>query len=402
MINELRISPSGPSQLVGSPIPITQTEWFIDADTGDDDNDGDTGLTALRTLEGFMARVEGGIFESPTTVEIRGDHSGENLQGSFQLANGATVQFSGMSATVVDSDTITTFTATNAAASEASLVDVTAKDWTPFINKRIRITSGDATGSVAWIAIDDPDSAGTNIVRTSAFGDIPLFGFLAPSNPSGGDDFVIEDLTPIGGVDLDVYSGETSSGKVAIWFEDFESSDSKKFSVRSGNVFSTTQIVRSVCGVVEAGAAISLCHYPGGIASSETPIALQACLFTAARTQVDAKITSISFSIFQAARLVCVGRQVFLLFDTGVFDVVEDEGVNVQGMCLLNMPVGTLYGSNIENEGVVVDPAAVMTFATLPTISGTVGDVRIGGTLTTWGALPADTVTTKGAGVYAS
>jgi len=133
---------------------LTQATWFVDPVAGDDANDGATALTALATLEEYTARIGSGTVRVASTITI----------ANPLVAIGGTITFRGDyraqltiqgEQTVVRSGTITALQVWLAAADQDGLLtDAGVATWVPDEDRAIVMTSGAASGALAWVAED--------------------------------------------------------------------------------------------------------------------------------------------------------------------------------------------------------------------------------------------------------
>ena len=160
-----------------------QTTWYIDADNGDDENDGNTDSTELATWEEFRRRVEPGGVLDDMTVYIETD-----LPNTILFVGGgqSTLTIEGVPTTVY-TGTVNTFAFTPATNTPPTLNDA---GWTvaDHVGQHVRFTSGDADGMGAWIA--EADYGGAGNARLSCV--TPENYWDAAADPNPADTFVVE------------------------------------------------------------------------------------------------------------------------------------------------------------------------------------------------------------------
>lgn len=170
----------------------TQTEWAVDATSGDD-NAGGTEATPLKTLEELArrwARVFGpGI--PLVTVLVRGTFtSNVALRPTFSDRSTAVVVRGEM--TTLHSGVVGAFTAEDPATNTRSKLVETGVDLSGYVGKRVRIVAGTAAGAVAFAA----EASGQD-VYTSHFMKFDPVNGASSVNPVPGDSFVVEDFSTV-------------------------------------------------------------------------------------------------------------------------------------------------------------------------------------------------------------
>lgn len=390
--------------IIRGSFPITQATWFIDnvLSTSNDTNDGLTLATALRTVDGFNAKTTYGEFRQPTEVFVSGDHTDENFQAYYTMVEGANLAVIGTSATTVATETITTITAISG--NLATEITVTGFDWSTHIGRRIRFTDGVAAGSVCFIAAADPESAGTDVVRVTRIGNTTDFNpSPAYANPSDGDSFVIETLTTIGGIDIQILQGNPASGLLlerTVQFSDFDTTPTTDRTRVTPHV--NIILTRCIVGSELQGPGrldMSLCHWTGVVAGfGGLNSVFRGCLITSSFASVFIQaLEEISFidSVFQGASFICRVRAANV-DDCGFFDIPIAIQVNVNSSVILR---DAIFGSGITDVAIqIANAGGGSTFEITPTLTGTAGDTRIGGSVFAYGVLP--TIPTLGAGLY--
>lgn len=204
---------------LGSGHGITQPAWYVDSVNGNDENDGSSSATALKTLAELDARMGFATIRQYTEVHLAGDFSTEALflRVSSDLdpsGNAYPLAILG-TPTVLRTGTISaTANQSIGAASPPQLTDVTVADWntagpggTSLIRKRLRITAapGDPSdvGKYVWLKRDDGGGACTTSFASQPID--PTSGQL-PTTLSGTGlssppyDYVVEDLPRVGGI----------------------------------------------------------------------------------------------------------------------------------------------------------------------------------------------------------
>lgn len=406
MTKDIRESPSGKKRPTGIGFPITQSEFYIDSDTGNDEHDGASPATALRTLEGFSALVDGGEFQQSTQIFIFGDHEDESLLGYYQMTTGAKLLFRGMTATPLAAETLTGFTAESPGTDEARTMTVAGFDWSAYIGKRFRFLDGPAAGNVGFIAVADPGGVGADTVRVSTIANSADFAtFTSATDPVVGNSFVIEDLTPIGGVDMSIsQAGNLDSSSLGtVQFSDVDTSTSENFTSVTSRASNGMYFLRCVVASKLQGPGLInliLCNWS----------ALIAQLGGLSCGIVDSLVTNPAIplvivqsiddffaftTLFQGIRL-DIKIPSAVLFGCGFFGPTRAIRLELGAGCTFFAPI---YGGGFSDVGIEFRAGSVGAHQFgEPTVAGTAGDVRIGGSIESYGALPINPI--NGAGFY--
>jgi hypothetical protein len=216
---------------------ITQAQWYINALTGDDSNDGLTPATALKTHQELECRYEGnlaqppveilppfGVPARPVRVTLLTDLPASDPIG-LQTTVGPDVVFLYQgAATVVRTGTMDTF----ADKDRALNIPQTFFDaaYTPAdLYARIRITSGPRAGTMAYLA---DESEGTVVTSDWSIPAPAPFPGVSPLSPEDGDEFAIESLTKAtlkGDWNVGRSATSTAFSLVGICFSDIEFDD---------------------------------------------------------------------------------------------------------------------------------------------------------------------------------
>jgi hypothetical protein len=193
------------------------TNWYLDQTIGSDSNDGLTALSPLKTPVELTCRLgPRALWDHSVTVHVginglgdllcvRGDLSGQN---NF-------VDVIGTPTVLLDAGTIATFAAVDHTVPRSTQLTATGvADWTPYIGKRIRITSGARSGTIMWIMLANPDGSGVATARVQPPARIDTAGITQPfatTTPIVGDPIVIESVPYVPTVVYDVQATQTLS-----------------------------------------------------------------------------------------------------------------------------------------------------------------------------------------------
>lgn len=206
-------------------------QWFIDPVNGADNNNGNTPTAPLKTHgelvrrlgDGLQASVTGadtvvgGSVYSVTTIYLLGD-----LPESDQIDLEVVLRHAGIwiyqgTRSVLRSSAFTAVTAQNRATNTPWSVTDGALDWTPFVGKRIRVTSGVNFNQTAWVAKNL--GAGAARISSPANPNYPppstnlAFASTNPGVFSNGDPYVIEQLSKAYIRHMEI-EGDFSSGAI--------------------------------------------------------------------------------------------------------------------------------------------------------------------------------------------
>ena len=185
-------------------------DWYIDGVTGLDSNNGTTELTPLQTGAELLRRLGPyALWGQSVTVHVlaNGMVDALVLHGALLVA-GTQLTVIG-TPTLLTSDVVQAYAAVSHTTPSATQLTGTAVvDWSPYLNRRFRITSaGTRQGVVAWCAKANPEGLGLNVARispplrrdlVSAFGNVASDVFVV------GDAFDVESLPAIPAVLVDI------------------------------------------------------------------------------------------------------------------------------------------------------------------------------------------------------
>lgn len=203
--------------LLGVGLGTTQPEWYVNSVSGDDDADGSTPATALKTLTALDARMGFSTIQQYTQVHLSGDFSSEALtiRASSAIVSGNPVPLAIFGeTTILKSGTITAVANQSVGAtSPPQLTDPTVTNWdtagpegSSLLRKRLRITAAPTrpadVGKYVWLKRDDGGGAITTSFPSAALD--PSSGELPPGIPLNGlasppYDYVVEELVRVGG-----------------------------------------------------------------------------------------------------------------------------------------------------------------------------------------------------------
>jgi len=169
---------------------LTQPYWYVDPTNGNDENDGYTSLTALKTPNEIQRRwgCEKPYLTQTTTIYLlAGTHALVELRA--HMAANCDLFVLG-SPTTITTDTVAAYSAANFVTGVGpKITGTTIGDWTPYVTSHYRIRFGNSV-AVAWPLLANPESGGNNVARIS----VPESLALAPVTPVVGQTITIEQL----------------------------------------------------------------------------------------------------------------------------------------------------------------------------------------------------------------
>lgn len=218
--NQLEVSldgaPYGPLETSSSGA-LSQASWYINANTGSDENDGETSLTALATFAEWSSRMAGGTATVAMTVTIETDlaEAGYFIDGAFPfmlnvIGLPTATLLAGSITAIQDWDT------TVSPIDDGQLTDsAISGSWTDsgpggssLVKKKVIMTSGAEAGKHAWIIKD----LGAKVARVSQFNDPATFSV---GDPGVGDAFNVVEMPNLSGGTFFV-QGSNSSGDAGV------------------------------------------------------------------------------------------------------------------------------------------------------------------------------------------
>jgi hypothetical protein len=234
-----------------------QASWFIHPTLGNDEREGSLASAPLKTHAELRRRLNGQLLEQSVTVSLQDDLT-EDVELSVGLAKpGVFLDYIGTPKQVA-SGTVVTFSQFNPAVGHQSPTLFAASgvgDWTPYVKKRIRFTTGPAAGRVAWIA-----KSISNIARLSNWPD-------SGGIPVSGNGYVIEDLTRVGHFRIEVSAAFAQTFSVTLRNLDLGESNNLQhaLTVHSGTSLGTIADCRVGATAVDCDrATFDNCCFVGG------------------------------------------------------------------------------------------------------------------------------------------
>lgn len=383
-----------------------QAEWHIDADTGNDENDG-SAAAPLATW-GEMRRRLGAnpVIPQSTQVLIESDLSETlHFDGKATLLSGVIYRVTGGVRTVLGSGTLSNVVAQNRGTQTPMRLDDTGID--AFVDRRIRFTDGAAAGATCWgfrsPAADQLDCVQSVTYDTSAD---PLPAGGTPVTPSGGDSYVVEQLFRVAGInlrferlinpalagesfvaaveDLDVFAAESmcmlrSETLLAVLV---------RSRVGAANIAYDTRVGFESCFV------FATTHF--GRAENYDASLLKSTVGTVFAQQ-GSHWQMVGDTIMAAGQLTMIESDITFA-SAAVFDS-NQSGIALFGGSRANVQPGTVWGDGNADFGWDIRANSVVAYQTgsQPTLTGDTGDTQIAGATVAYGAiLSFSTVTAAG------
>lgn len=187
--------------------PGTANPWGAHADfyvhptTGSNEATGTDSAHPVADFAELVRRFAGSQLTRSTTVHVMS--GGAQIVGLLECAYNAqfTIDASPY-VTQLASGPVASWTAYSEPGNEYNLLTVTGiADWTPYVNKRVRVVSGPRQDVVLWVGEANPAALGLNVARVSDFIRLPN---RAATAPQAGDPVVIEDMVSVATYALEV------------------------------------------------------------------------------------------------------------------------------------------------------------------------------------------------------
>jgi hypothetical protein len=386
--------------------PTAAPSYAIDGSTGDDLAAGDA-LHPIATWAELDRRIHDQPIAYPMAVSIANYDGPALVRLTVDSFTGGKVTISGTPNAALHTGTVNVYTAKAPASNlPYRLTDAGVADWSPYIGKRLRLTSGAESGAVAWVLKNVAGTAWTSPWCS------PNGGFAA-ATPAHGDAYVIETLptvlptirilgNPIPGNGPVLFSGLTISGTVA---------DSSVLLVFFGCDVTELMLGEGTSALLFGCLGMPLMN-PGSSVSMTrcAPIGSNATFGSnppgTLTTFDDVVAINMAGGVVVNSSTVLVSAGGLGVFDSGAGAgiAIHGDGVYVTKRGILHT-IGPLYGSGHVGVGVRADGGCVPEYIAgqKPTITGTGGDVILAGAgAITWaGSIPASISTSTGAGYLA-
>ena len=359
-----------------------QPSWFVNPTTGNDENDGLTSPSAIKTLAELTRRWgKNPIIPQATNVTLLENIPNTDSLQILDLTTGSTTLFFNGVTTPLLAGTLVSFAGPDNVLNVLTKIEG-AGSFAAYVGKRITITNGASVGSVAWIQRDD----GGNFASTSQF--TLLTG---PSSPNAGDAYVIEDLIS---VDISKLTTVKVTSDLISFADAYITSDAGVF----GNWLAfgcdlRGQLFRSSDQFNLVG-----CTLPD-IIDSSLYLTISACANFDVALQLQSIIDGyIALCSSVGIPLLTLKSNTVITVDNlAVFDVVGGSGIQVFNNSILYVDINKIWGANVEigfevNSGGAIKTGALEAVFPVPsdflTIVTTTADASIDGIIKTYAQLP--------------
>ena len=370
-----------------------QPAWVVDSAAGDDNNDGATPATALKTLKELGRRLYGVTLNQYTLITLDGDFSTENLVLlDIVLATGVTLEITG-TPTQLYAGTITGKTDAVTGVSAPDFTDAAIGDITPYINQRARLTGGAQAGKVAWLEY--------KLGATQA--QVTQWGNGHNKVNATLDTYVIESLTPVGGIYVRIaQSGGAADGSML--FENLQTVDGAD---QDGDVafyvpsYNTVTMIgcklgatfQTIAAVGPYAAYLDQCYLLR--AAFLGNISLYGC-----GNSINSRINGLNtggiiysdWGVYRGNVGVGNGTQLAFSSDNGFLPGNEAGGKAIAGFGSQVVQFnGAVWGTSAVADGVVVEAGAQWMYpnGAKPTLLGSTGNgPKVNGNVLPWSAIP--------------
>lgn len=188
------------------------SDWYLDGTTGNDANNGVTALTPLKTGAELARRLgPWAMWGQSVTVHVleNGMIDALVLAGSM-LVPGTHLDVTGV-ATVLATDVVAAYQNLSHVGTPTAthLTSTAIVDWTPYVGKRVRFTSGTALDAVVWVGAASPGGIGLNVAQTCRTSRIDQTSTTSLQNvtniiPTVGTSFVVESLPVVPSISINL------------------------------------------------------------------------------------------------------------------------------------------------------------------------------------------------------
>ena len=175
---------------------LSQDRWYIDGTLGNDENDGYTSVTALKTCNEIQRRWGGAdaILSNNITINVLTSNISINLIAR-RFSSIAQLKIIGTVTRLVTL-TVSSYTDKSPSTNEGNILDGgSGWDWTPYIGKRLYFVTGAA---YSWIEKVNPAGGGVRTARIASCYKDPVIwsDFIVPTRyiPINGETIYVEDL----------------------------------------------------------------------------------------------------------------------------------------------------------------------------------------------------------------
>lgn len=342
-----------------------QATWYIDSTNGNDEADGSSSGTPIKSLKEFTHRLARRSYATALAINILGTSFTDSLtQIILELPPTGTLTITGTQ-TVTATGTITT--ASSAVASTntpAKVQDTNVADWSTFGGARLLFTSTRQT----FIGSDLGNGEARVVPWTAVSG-------LGSSPPTAGTAYSIADLTTVSGVPTIFGSNATTTITLVNlrW--------SAALSLLGGGVCGSVYSFRT-CYIPSlfleaARVTITKCSIGilgssnGGI--SQPSLTISTSLIGGGCSLVNGTIAQFTSCLFDTCGLFISASQA-TLSSIGIFDAESADGLDIRSSAQVVLSSG-LFGTGNGSYGLRIIGSSRFTYSTIPTITGVNGDL---------------------------
>jgi len=363
-----------------------QPVWYINSSSGNDENDGSTGLTALKTADEIQRRWgPNPLLKQSITIYVEDDI--DLLQLYARTASKeVTITIFG--------DAISTYTSTislisdiNAGNNTATYLNVAGvSDWNLFLNNRVNYDT--INNSNAWVAKANPESLGIDTARMTV-------GYYFNNNPVrelptvGTTAAIIHTFPIINHININIQAATNDGYGVSYQTVKIDSINCDgSFSVKSGESYA--QVLITGCNLscaIDVDPGKDSVKFVGCKISPTTGIipngSFSGCLITGSIVNIQNQY--FTECLFQGVTCKSLGGTFANMTQCQIFDS-PSNGLDILPGAIVNIVSG-LSGHGNNNLGVNIGNGGELIYDTRPFITGASGDIRFNGSTVTWGSL---------------
>jgi hypothetical protein len=415
-----------------------ETAWYLDATTGNDQNDGISSLTPLKTMRELSNRLRGAYIAQNVVINLAAGNYGERpVLFDVEIAQGFYISMVGTTTTTSDTvavilPTVSGTAATNASAQRGTLTATSYNFQTANDRQRLRITAGTAAniGGIGYITkVVTPGVGG--VVNTTRWGRLsnPLTSTTVSNlTIAVNDTYVVETLdSQIGYLDVRVRGNGKFVIQNCLIRSTLTSTVTHRAFCDNGNIngFMTYGCIFQSSGTTlfQGGqwtmALCSISADTGVIAYSGVSfLAARMCVHTGTAATPAFEVRVQNGTTLQNSEGGCFDGGKLVIYTNGVFDQIGQTNNDVQfvdgsGTNAINVATaGTYWAHSATNLvwglnntyssfAVLIEQAGLFAYNAKPSIPGGTSDYSVGGVTGAWASLPI-IVTTAAAGTSAS
>jgi len=375
---------------------VDTPNWYVNETTGNDEATGADSTHPIKTISELQLRLLGGRINQLTQVYLQSNLTKCHL--SINVGSNGQLIINGSPAVVDTGVSYTVNSYTAPAGNEGAILKVNGIDFTGYVGKRIRFTSGPCSKGWCWIHKVNPAGGGTDTARITIpyVDDVTANGHFGFNGvPAAGNTLVVETSLP-----------QVKEYSMAL----YGYPDATVNSESSG--IAHCQVYNAVAGYLplynEANVIQGEYFYGCEIIAPQINgklLFLMACripdtnctVYSSAESNFGIQIWNCSMGDIKFANVECfyslaksitavIGNTI--LFQVGIFDSSGDAFAtnNENGTVTFT---GLVYGNNNTGYGLRTKTARLIQYAsTKPTVTGSAGDTIIAGVAKAYAAIP--------------